>query len=67
MNKMNLRVESLSQLSGQIDHRRCDVGKIDWNENAFHVCAIEPNWLVALSQDRDEGYTAIMHLILSAY
>jgi len=63
---MDLRTESLSQLSGQIDHRRCHVGKVDWNENAFHVCAIELNWRVALSQDRDAGNAAVMQTILSA-
>src|SRR6184192_4975265 len=50
---MNLRIESLSQLSSHIDHRRCHVGKINWNENAFHGCAIEPNGRVARSQDHD--------------
>jgi hypothetical protein len=63
---MDIRTESLSQLSGQIDHRRCHVGKIDWNENAFHVCAIELNWRVALSQGRDAGNAAVMQTILSA-
>src|SRR5438093_12578519 len=50
---MNLRIESLGQLSSHIDHRRCHVGKINWNENAFHGCAIEPNGRVARSQDHD--------------
>src|SRR5947199_4261123 len=50
---MNLRIESLSQLSSHIEHRRCHVGKIKWNENAFHGCAIEPNGRVARSKDHD--------------
>jgi hypothetical protein len=40
-------------LPGEIDNRRCHIGKIDRNENAFHICAIDLNWRVAVSQDRD--------------
>jgi len=50
---MDLCTESLSELSGEIDNRRCYIGKIDRNENAFHVCAIDLNWRIVLSQDRD--------------
>jgi hypothetical protein len=50
---MDIRAESLIQLSRQHDHWRCHVGKIDWNENAFHVFAFELRWRAALSQDRD--------------
>src|SRR6185312_10849108 len=36
---MDLRTESLGELSGQVDNRRCYVGKIDRNKNLFHACS----------------------------
>jgi len=39
VNKMNLRSKSFGELSCKMDHRRCYLGKINSDQNAFHVAA----------------------------
>jgi len=39
VNKMNLRSKSFGELSCKMDHQRCYLGKINSNQNAFHVAA----------------------------
>src|SRR5260370_34313046 len=51
--KMNLRIESFGELSCEVDYRRCYIGKINWNKDAFHSCGIELTWRAASAHDRD--------------
>src|SRR5437764_3426486 len=39
VNNMNLGSKSLGELSCKMDHRRCCIGKINSDQNAFHVAA----------------------------
>jgi len=47
MNKMNLRIKSFGELSRQIDHHRCYIGKINRNKDAFHSYPIQFTWRAA--------------------
>src|SRR6266404_1711581 len=51
VNKMNLGAEAFGELSRQIDHRRCYIGKIDRNKNSFHVRAFELSYRGRQPQD----------------